>query len=69
MRWPWKRYEEPKVDADTGGKEARERAEKALEDVRSRRAEQEGMRRFFRVDAGRNHYGEGAERLFLGRDR
>ena len=67
MRWPWKRYPEPDGQSDTGGREARERAERALRDVRQRRAEQEGMRRWFRVDAAENHYGQGAEQLFLGR--
>lgn len=67
MKWPWKRYPEPDGDADTGGRKARERAEEALEDVRHRRAEMEGLGRWFRVDALENHYGQGAEQLFLGR--
>ena len=62
MIWPWKR----KPPGDTGGREARERAEDALRDVRNRRAEQEGLRRWFRVDAAENHYGRDVESLFRG---
>lgn len=66
MKWPWKRYPDPDGGA-TGGREARERAEKALEDVRARRAKIEALGRWFLVDAKQNHYGQGAEQLFLGR--
>lgn len=62
----WRRRD-PDVPDDTGGKQARERAEKALEDVRHLREEQAPLRRFFRVDASENHYGQGATQLFLGR--
>jgi len=62
VTWPWKR----KPPGDTGGQAARERAEEALEDVRRRRAEQETIRRWFRVDAAENHYGRDVESLFKG---
>lgn len=62
MIWPWKR----KPPGDTGGRAARERAEEALEDVRQRRADQQGMLRWFRVDARENHYGRDIEAVIRG---
>lgn len=68
MKWPWHR--EPEIDSphpvDTGGKEARERAEEALADVRNRRPAVTAMRLFFVRDLQQNHYGEHVIELFRG---
>lgn len=66
MKWPWRQYPEPDVEGDTGGREARERAEEALREVRMRRAQQAGMRLWFRQDAAENHYGKDVETVFRG---
>lgn len=64
MRWPFGRKR--KAPGDTGGREARERAEEALAEVRRRRATQEELRRWFRVDAAENHYGRDVQTIFKG---
>lgn len=64
MSWLWRR--KPPSDKDTGGREARKRAEEALREARQRHARQEALRRWFRVDADKNHYGRNVESIFRG---
>ena len=59
-----KRREPP--PADTGGHDARVRAEAALEETRQRRAAQEPKRLWFLNDAQENHYGRDVTELFRG---
>lgn len=61
---PKRRREVP--PADTGGREARERAEAALREARERRAQQEPLRRWFVVEASENGYGRNVEHIFRG---
>ena len=63
MRWFGCKRKPP---GDTGGQAARERAEDALVEVRRRRAAQEELRRWFRVDAAKNHYGGDVYNIFKG---
>lgn len=70
MRWPCarrrKEFHPPKVDADTGGKEARVRAEEALADVRQRRQRVTALRTILVRDLAENHYGDRCKELFRG---
>lgn len=66
-QWPWKRrkvHSSPPVD--TGGKEARERAEEALADVRERRHKVVALRTILVRDMTENHYGDRVYELFRG---
>lgn len=66
-KWPWKRrktYTPPPVD--TGGREARERAEEALVDVRERGRKVVALRTILVSDRTENHYGQQVIELFRG---
>lgn len=58
--------EEATVSGDTGGKEARERAELALEDAVMRRKDVNSLRAFFARELARNHFAEAITATFRG---
>lgn len=60
MRW---RRRKPQTE----GKAAREKAERALEEVRARRPEVHGLASFLRVELERNHFRERIEQAWGGR--
>jgi hypothetical protein len=55
--------------ADTGGTEARERAEEALTEMRQRHERDRPLMAWLRQDYERNHYSQDVERLFRGGQR
>jgi hypothetical protein len=67
VKWPWKREIKVKhMPAETGGREARERAEEALRDVRERRSRVLAIRTVLLRDLEQNHYRDSVAQLFRG---
>lgn len=68
MKWPWNRLARAadKPEGDTGGKDARKRAEEALKDVRHRKQQTEPLRRFFREQKLANHFRQDVDRIWEG---
>ena len=53
--------------ADTGGRDARLRAEEALREAQERRKQQQPIKDWFLADAQANHYGEHIAGIWGGR--
>jgi hypothetical protein len=69
VKRPWRHYPQPPRPATTEGRQARERAERALEDARRRKAESELLRGWFRGEVLENHFGRDVEVIFDSRRR